>query len=185
MPIPFHTLALHLSCTTCQAEHSPAISSRAAFVCQSKEACVEKGYGSDLFSGRADAGAEVLPPGTPAAAAAESAAAAAADAVYYAARGLPKPSGAGADNEDMARMRRKIQSGMSGVLAYEDAALQEKARAVLPPAVGGGTEVAQKGAEIAAEEGLSGEEGLARALLRYARDGRLLWLDDPVGRFRR
>lgn len=157
--------------TTCQAEHSPAISTRAAFVCQSKEACVEKGYGSDLFSARADAGAEVLPPGSPASATAETAAATAAAAVYYAARGLPKTAGGGADNDNMAHMRRRIESGMSGVLVYEDAALQERARAVLPPADGGGggSGVAQQGAEMAAAGGFSEEEGLARALLRCAK----------------
>ncbi|CAM9281638.1 unnamed protein product [Ectocarpus sp. 8 AP-2014] len=78
--------AILLVCKACaencfvpgRAGPSAAISTAAAFVCQSKEAC-GKGYGSDLFSGRADAGAEVLPPGSPAAVAAEAAAAGAAD----------------------------------------------------------------------------------------------------------
>ncbi|CAM9150392.1 unnamed protein product [Scytosiphon promiscuus] len=166
-----------------RAEHSPAISSRAAFVCQAKEACVEKGYGSDLFSGRADAGAEVFPPGSPATAAAESAAATAADAVYYAARGLPVTAGgSGSENEDMAHMRRRIEGGMSGVLVYEDPALQEKARAVLPPADGGGggTGVAQKGAEMAAAGGFSEEEGLARALLSWFKKDFFKWTNKPA-----
>lgn len=145
-----------------QAGPSPAISTAAAFVCQSKEAC-GKGYGSDLFSARADAGAEVLPPGSPAAAAAEAAAAGAADKVYYVARGLPPATNNNSDNPEMADMRRQIASGMRRALAYEDGALQAKARAVLPPEGGG---VVQKGAEMAAAGGFSQEEGLARALLR-------------------
>lgn len=145
-----------------QAGPSAAISTAAAFVCQSKEAC-GKGYGSDLFSGRADAGAEVLPPGSPAAVAAEAAAAGAADKVYYAARGLPPATTTNSDNLEMADMRRQIASGMRGALAYEDGALQAKARAVLPTE---GGSVVEKGAEMAAAGGFSEEEGLARALLR-------------------
>lgn len=132
-------------------------------MCQSKEAC-GKGYGSDLFSGRADAGAEVLPQGSPAALAVEAAAEAAADGVYYVARGLPKTGG---ENDEMANFRRRVSSGMSGVLAYEDAALQAKARAVLPPEGAAGGSILQKAAEMAAAGGFSEEEGLARALLRF------------------
>lgn len=131
------------------------------FVCQSKEAC-SKGYGSDLFSGRADAGAEVYSPSSPAATAAEAAATAAADRVYFAARGL---SATGGENEEMAELRRRFSNGIRGVLTYEDAALQAKARAVLPPEGGDGS-LAQRAAEIAAEGGFSEQEGLARALLR-------------------
>ena len=133
-------------------------------MCQSKEAC-GKGYGADLFSGRADTGAELLSPGSPAELAALKDATAAADDVYYAARGLPKTGGG--ENGEMADMRRRVASGMAGVLAYEDAALQRKARAALPPD-GKGTEggIFQRGAEMAAAGGFSEEEGLARALLR-------------------
>lgn len=147
-----------------QAEHSPSISTSAAFVCQSKEAC-GRGYGADLFSGRADTGAEAFSPGSPAEVAALKDAAAAADDVYYAARGLLKTSG---ENGEMADMRRRIASGMAGVLAYEDAASQAKARAALPPdGTGAGGNVFQRGAEMAAAGGFSEEEGLARALLRH------------------
>lgn len=148
----------------CQAEHSPAVSTSAAFVCQSKEAC-GKGYGSDLFSARADAGAEVMPSGSPVALAVEAAAEAAAEGVYYAARGLSRTDGG--ENDDMARFRGRVSSGMSGVLAYENAALQAKARAVLPAEGAAGGTIVQKGAEMAAAGGFSDEEGLARALLRY------------------
>lgn len=135
-------------------------------MCQSKEACA-KGYGADLFSGRADTGAEVFSPGSPAEVAALKDAAAAADDVYYVARGdLLKTGG---ENREMADMRRRVASRMAGVLAYEDAALQRKARAALPPdgdGAGGGS-IFQRGAEMAAAGGYSEEEGLARALLRH------------------
>ena len=134
-------------------------------MCQSKEAC-GKGYGADLFSGRADTGAEVLSPGSAAEIAALKDAAAAAADVYYAARGLPR---AGGENGEMADMRRRVASGMASVLAYEDAALQRKAHATLPPdGEGAGGSISQRGAEMAAAGGFSEEEGLARALLRYS-----------------
>lgn len=148
-----------------QAELSPAISASRAFVCQSKEAC-GKGYGADLFSARADTGAEVLSPGSAVEVTALKDVAAAADDVYYAARGLLKTGG---ENGEMADMRRRVASGMAGVLAYEDASLQRKARAALPPdGEGAGGSIFQNGAEMAAAGGFSEEEGLARALLRYA-----------------
>lgn len=135
-------------------------------MCQSKEAC-GKGYGADLFSARADAGAEVLPPGSPAALAVEAAAGAAAEGVYYAARGVSRTTGG--ENSEMTSFRERVSSGISGVLAYEDAALQAKARAVLPPEGAPGGSIVQRGAEMAAAGGFSEEEGLARALLRYVR----------------
>lgn len=133
-------------------------------MCQSKEAC-GRGYGADLFSSRADTGAEVLSPGSPVEVTALKDAAAAADGVYYAARGLSK---AGGENDDMADMKRRIAGGMASALAYEDAALQAKARAALPPGgAGAGGSISQRGAEMAAAGGFSEEEGLARALLRH------------------
>lgn len=107
----------------------------------------------------------MLPSGSPAALAIEAAAEAAAEGVYYAARGLPRTGGG--ENDEMASFRRRVSSGMSGVLAYENPALQAKARAVLPSEGAPGGNIAQKGAEMAAEGGFSEEEGLARALLRY------------------
>lgn len=130
-------------------------------MCQSKEAC-RKGYGSDLFSGRADAGAEVYPVGSAAATAAEAAVAAAAERAYYDARGVSATNG---ECQEMAEMRGRVSSGMSGALDYEDPGLQAKARAVLPPEEGEGS-IAQRAAEMAAAGGFSKEEGLARALLR-------------------
>lgn len=150
----------HYPWSLSQAEHCPAISTSAAFVCQSKEACA-KGYGLDLFSERADAGSEVLAAGSLGAVAAETEVAAAADLVYYSARGL---AGRGADNEEMEAMRRRVSAEMSGVFAYEDAVVQRKAQAVLPSEGEGG--IRQKAAELAAAGGFSEEEGLARALLR-------------------
>lgn len=145
-----------------QAEHCPAISESAGFVCQSKEAC-GKGYGSDLFSGRADAGTEVYPPASPAALAAETAAATAADLMYYSARGLA--AGGGTENAEMAAMRQRIQSGIKGALVYESSPLQDRARAVLPTAESGSS-IEQRAAEMAAAAGCSELEGKARALLR-------------------
>lgn len=142
-------------------ELCPSISECAAFVCQSKESCA-KGYGTDLFSGRADSENEVYPLGSPAAIAVETAASAAADHVFYAARGLSTTSG---DTEAMTAMTVQVSSRMEIVLTYEEPALQAKARAVLPTEEGGGT-ISQRTAEIVASGGYSEEEGLARALLR-------------------
>eukprot|EP00903_Cladosiphon_okamuranus_P017573 g16186.t1 len=160
-----------------RAELSPAISTSRAFVCQSKDAC-GKGYGVDLFSARADTGAEVLSPGSAAEVAALKDVTAAADDVYYAARGLLK---AGGENGDMANMRRRLASGMAGVLAYEDAALQRKARAALPPAGdGAGGSIFQRGAEMAVAGGFSEEEGLARALLSWFKKEFFKWTNKPA-----
>lgn len=147
-----------------QAEHCPAISTNAAFVCQSKEACA-KGYGCDLFSERADAGIEVLTPGSLVATTAEKEVNAAADLVYYNSRGL---TGVNGENEDMQAMRQHISSRMSGVISYEDAVVQGKARAILPPE--GEGSIVERAAEMAAAEGFSKEESMARALLRQVDD---------------
>lgn len=157
----------HISSTALppsQAEHCPAISTNAAFVCQSKEACA-KGYGCDLFSERADAGTEVLTPGSLGATTAEKEVSAAADLVYYNSRGL---TGVDGENEDMQAMRQHISSRSGGVLAYEDTVKQGKARGVLPPE--GEGSMVERAAELAAAGGFSKEEAMARALLRQVDD---------------
>lgn len=136
----------------------------AGFVCQSKQACA-KGYGSDLFSERADSGEEVCPPGSLSRAAAESSAAAAAGRVLKATKGAPPPGSAG-DDEDKRGLKGRIGDGVKGVLAYEDTVLQAKALAVLPGEGVDGGGVRKRGREMAAAGAFSQEEGLARALLR-------------------
>lgn len=147
-----------------QAEHCPAISTNTAFVCQSKEACA-KGYGSDLFSERADAGTEVLTPGSLGATTAEKEVSAAADLVYYNSRGH---TGVGGENEEMQAMRQQISSRLSGSLAHEDAVKQGKARAILPPE--GKGSMVERAAEMVAAGVFSKEEAMARALLRQVDD---------------
>lgn len=138
-----------------QAILSPGISECATFVCQSKEACA-RGYGSDLFSQRADIGSEVYPSGSRVLAAAKAAAAAAAERV------AAKPL---VETLEMVSMRQKIEAGAKGVLSYEDPEVQAKARASLSSALGEGT-IQERGRIIAREGGYSEEEGRARALLR-------------------
>lgn len=143
-----------------KAEPCPAISECCGFVCQSKEACA-RGYGVDLFSERADARNELYEKGSELLANAKKAAAQAAEDTFWHIRGVPR---ADDDVGEMGAMRKRIAGGMRHVATYEDAALQEKARAVMPVAGEGGIE--ETAQEFMAGDGMSREEGLVRALLR-------------------
>lgn len=68
------------------------------------------------------------------------------------------------ENPQMVAMRRRVRNAMGSVLAYEDSALQAKAWATL--ASEGADNIRSRGQEIAADKGISEEEGLALALLR-------------------
>ncbi|CAN0146805.1 unnamed protein product, partial [Discosporangium mesarthrocarpum] len=167
-----------------QAEPCPSISSLEPFVCQSKEACA-RGHGVDLYSGRLESsgGSEALAKGSPTRDQAVSALASRASSMFAATvaiwggHGGPGAEGAG-ESKEMVKLRQKVKAGVDQVMSYEDLSLRAKALEVMPMAGEGG--LADEGKGLAATEGISREEGLAKALLRWFKKDFFKWVNKPA-----